>query len=185
MIALDCTFLGTEGAARELMKAVDDLPAPMVDTRAMMSTAELGQITGEPTVPGPGRSRGELLTALDDAALDVLLGEPIAPLMTVQIRHLGGALARPSDSPHGALAEPYAVYMFGVPTSPEVAESITLRQSELAASLPVSGRKPISFLSPSERLSDALSSSSLQRLRRLKDEYDPTLIVHGNFSLLD
>lgn len=46
---------------------------------------------------------GELLTRPDDDALAPLLDQPISPLMTVQIRHLGAALTRPSDSPHGSL----------------------------------------------------------------------------------
>lgn len=183
MIAIDSTFLGAEDAARELMNATDSLPTPLSDTRAAMNVADLGRITAEPTDPGPGQSRGKLLTSLDDAAIDALLRAPIAPLMTVQLRHLGGALAGPSDSPHGPLAEPYAVYMFGVPTSADVAESITARQADLAASLPVSGRKPISFLNPSEHLSDALPIASLKRLRQLKDEHDPVGIINGNFPL--
>ena len=183
MIAIDSTFLGPDDVARKLMTATDDLPAPLSDTRAPMSAADLGRITAEPTDPGPGLSRGELLTTMDDAVLDALLGEPISPLMTVQIRHLGGALAGPSDSPHGPLTEPYAVYMFGVPASAEVAEEIKTKQAGLTASLPVSGRKPISFLNPSERLSDALPADSLRRLRQLKDAHDPAGIVRGNFPL--
>lgn len=183
MIAIDSTFLGAEHTARRLMVATDSLPAPVADTRAVMSVADLGRITAEPTDPGPGKSRAELLTALDDAALDTLLKEPIAPLMTVQLRHLAGALAQPSDSPHGPLTEPYAIYLFGVPATPDTAEAISVRQAEFATALPVSGRKPISFLNPAERLSDALPEASLQRLRRLKAEYDPTGIIHGNFPL--
>lgn len=60
--------------------------------------------------------------------------------------------------------------MFGVPTSPDVAESIKAKQAGLTASLPVSGRKPISFLNPSEQLSDALPAASLRRLGQLKDK---------------
>ncbi len=54
--------------------------------------------------------------------------------------------------------------MFGVPTTPDSAEAIRAKQADLAAALPVSARKPISFLNPSERLSDALFDASLQRL---------------------
>lgn len=183
MIAIDSTFLGGEDAARDLLHATSGLPGPVADTRAVMSVAELGQITAEPTDPIPVHARCELLTGLDDAALDALLDEPIAPLMAVQLRHLGGALAQPSDSPHGSLTEPYAVYMLGAPATPGSADSIIDRQAELAAALPVSGRKPISFLNRSERLSDALPEASLQRLRQLKDEYDPAGIVRGNVEI--
>lgn len=185
MIAIDSTFLGDESTARRLMRETDSLPTPLSDTRALMSVADLGTITAEPTDPGPGQSRGELLTGLDETALAALLDEPIAPLMTVQVRHLGGALAMSSDSPHGALSEPYAVYMFGVPSSDAVADSILAKQVELAAALPTSGRKPVTFLNSTERLSTALPAASMRRLRRLKEERDPGCIIQGNFSVLD
>jgi len=114
-----------------------------------------------------------------------LLDEPISPLLTVQLRHLGGALARPSDSPHGALTEPYAAYMFGVPSTDAIGDAIASKQATLAHSLPASGRKPITFLNPSEKLSAALCSKSLQRLRRLKAERDPANVIRGNFGTSD
>jgi len=184
MIAIDSTYLGDEATGRALLAATDGLPAPLSDSRALMSAADLGTITAEPTTPGPGCSRAELLTALDDAMLAPLLEEPISPLMTVQIRHLGGALARPSDSPHGPLTEPYSVYLFGVPATPGLGEAIARKQTELAQALPVSGRTPLSFLDPSKELSDALPETSLQRLRGLKALHDPAGIIRGNFSVL-
>lgn len=185
MIAIDSTYLGDEDQARSLMEATDLLATPLADSRASINVADLGQITAEPTDPGAGKSRGELLTRLDDAALDALLDEPIAPLMTVQIRHLGGAFALPSDSPHGELTEPYAIYMFGAPTTGGVAEAIHHKQAHLAAALPTAGRKPVTFLNPSERLSDALLDPAMQRLRLLKTERDPERTIRGNFSILE
>ncbi|KTS90798.1 FAD-linked oxidase [Microbacterium testaceum] len=183
LIAIDATFLGPERDARAAMSPVDAIPLPLVDTRAAMSVATVGEITAEPTTPSPGISRGELLTHLDDAALDAFLRVPIAPLMTVQLRHLGGALARPSDSPHGALTEPFALFMLGLPFSPEGAEAIRGAQANLVASLPTSGRTPISFLSSSGSLSSALPEESVRRLRAVKDAYDPARIIRGNFAL--
>lgn len=185
MVAIDSTFLGTESQARDLMSEIDRLPAPLSDTRAMMSVAELGGITAEPTDPAPGASRAELLTRLDNAALRTLLDEPISPLMTVQIRHLGGALALPSDSPHGALGELYAAYLFGVPSDLAVAKEITAKQDYLARALPVSGRKPLTFLNPAESLTDALPAASIERLLRIKADRDPAGTFRSNFSVLD
>ncbi|WP_207782507.1 FAD-binding oxidoreductase [Phytoactinopolyspora limicola] len=184
MVAIDSTYLGDEATARRLMHDTSLLPTPLSDTRAPMSVADLGTITAEPTDPAPGQSRAELLTRLDDTALTALLDEPISPLMAVQIRHLGGALARPSDSPHGALSEPYLAYLFGVPTSDAVGASIVRKQTALAEALPTTGRKPATFLNPSERLADALPAVSLRRLAQLKKERDPEFIVQGNFSVL-
>jgi len=185
MVAIDSAFLGDEATARRYMRDTRHLPSPLSDTRAAMSAADLGTITGEPTDPSPGQSRAELLTALDDGALNALIGDPIAPLTVVQIRHLGGALSEPSDSPHGALTEPYAAYMLGVPSTDSAAEAIVRRQAALARALPISGRKPVTFLNASECLGDALPQASLERLRQLKSERDPDRTIQGNFGVLD
>ena len=49
------------------------------DSRRSMPVAELGGITAEPTDPGPGLSRGELLTGLDDDAAKALLADADRP----------------------------------------------------------------------------------------------------------
>lgn len=182
MVALDCTYLGSEPEGRELMQAFSSLPEPMHDSRAAMSVADLGAITAEPTEPGHGASRAELLSELDDRVLGALLAEPIEPLMVVQLRHLGGALAGPTGNPHGPLTEPYSLYMFGAAPDAEAAAAVRGRQARMAATLPVSGRKPVTFLNPGESLADALPPAALQRLAALKETRDPRGTVRGNFS---
>lgn len=183
MIAIDSTYLGDEATARALLADLDRLPAPLSDTRRPMSAADLGGITAEPTDPGTGQFRGELLTELSGETIAALLDEPISPLMTVQIRHLGGTFAKPSDSPHGPLTEPYALYLFGVPTDPAVAGAITAKQQAIAAALPASGRKPVTFLNPNETLADALLPASIERLRRIKADRDPAGLFRSNFGV--
>jgi FAD/FMN-containing dehydrogenase len=185
MIALDVTYLGHEDEARDLLAPLDQLPAPLSDSRRPMSVAELGSITAEPTDPSAGLSRAELLTTLDDTAVKALLSDPIAPLLSVQLRHLGGAIARPSHSPHGLLAEPYALYLFGLPTTAAAAVAVSERQRGLATALPVSGRKPFTFLNPSESVADAFTPSVLTRLRDLKRHHDPDNVFHANYPVLD
>jgi FAD/FMN-containing dehydrogenase len=181
MVAVDVTYLGDEAEARDLLGRLHELPQPLSDSRRVMPVSELGTITAEPTTPGPGLSRAELLTELDDAAAKTLLADPIAPLLSVQIRHLGGAFARPSDTPHGPLTEPYALYLFGIPTDPAVAEAVTARQHALAHALPASGRKPLTFLNPTETAADAFTPAALTRLRDLKHRHDPNNTIRGNF----
>ncbi|WP_030174495.1 FAD-binding oxidoreductase [Spirillospora albida] len=174
MVAVDATHLGGETEARDLLAPLDRLPAPLSDGRRMMEVSELGGITAEPTDPSAGLSRGELLTVLDDS----LLAEPIAPLLSVQVRHLEGAFARPSDSPHGPLTEPYALYLFGIPADPG---AVTAKQKALAGALPVSGRKPLTFLNADETAADAFTPAVLDRLRGIKDRHDPHGVFRGNF----
>jgi hypothetical protein len=181
MVALDATYLGHQDDARDLLAAVDHLPPPLSDSRRVRSVAELGSITAEPTDPGAGLSRGELLTTLDDVAAKTLLADPIAPLLSAQLRHLGGAFTRPSDSPHGPLAEPYALYLFGLPTDPAAADAVSRRQRDFAEALPTTGRKPFTFLTPTETVADAFTPDVLVRLRDLKHHHDPHNVFHANF----
>ncbi|HEX6354700.1 FAD-binding oxidoreductase [Actinophytocola sp.] len=180
MVALDATYLGAERDARELLAPLDRLPQPLSDSRRIMPVSELGSITSEPTDPSPGLSRGELLTELTDTTAKALLADPIAPLLSVQVRHLGGAFTQPSDSPHGPLTEPYMLYLFGIPTDPA---AVTAKQQALAEALPTSGRKPFTFLNPGETVADAFAPEVITRLRDIKHGNDPENLFRSNFPL--
>ncbi|MFF0729210.1 FAD-binding oxidoreductase [Streptomyces sp. NPDC004134] len=185
MIAVHSTYLG-EGAGDagpELLRPFDAIAGRIDDNRAVLPVHELGTITGEPEDPSPGLGRAEMLTAVDDTVIGTLLAEPIAPLLGVQLRHVGGALARPSDSPHGALPEPYLLYLFGVPFSPEVAAGIPARRDALVKALGpyVAGRKPYTFLGPDEGAADVFGPESLARLRAVKRARDPQGVFRSNF----
>jgi hypothetical protein len=182
---VDATYLGNPAEGHALLRSLDDVGTPISDSRAAMPIADLGTITAEPTDPGPGLSRGELLTELTDVTVKALLAAPIQPLLTVQIRHLGGALTQPSDSPHGPLTEPYAIYMFGVPT-PATATAIRTRQDDLIANLAphVSDHKPFTYLAPGESTAAAFAPSTLSRLRTIKRNRDPHGVFRSNFPVL-
>ncbi|MEU5264222.1 FAD-binding oxidoreductase [Amycolatopsis sp. NPDC021455] len=186
VIAVDATYLGDPAGARALLRPLDEIGTPISDSRTAMPVADLGTITAEPTTPGPGLARGELLTELTDTAIKALLAAPIQPLLTVQIRHLGGALARPSDSPHGPLTEPYALYLFGVPTAPATATAIRARQDDLTADLAphLGDRKPFTCLAPGETTAAAFTPEALTRLRAIKRSRDPHGVFRSNFPVL-
>ncbi|WP_378734318.1 FAD-binding oxidoreductase [Nocardia brasiliensis] len=186
MVSVDATYLGRTEHARELLRPFDAIDAPISDSRAELPIAELGSITAEPTDPGPGQSRAELLLDLDDVAVKALLAEPISPLLSVQLRHLGGAMARPSDSPHGPVTESYLLYLFGLPLTDEVTAAIIAKQQGLVDALgaSVTGRKPFGFLNPAETAAHAFTPESLARLRDIKKRRDPQATFRSNFPVL-
>jgi FAD/FMN-containing dehydrogenase len=182
MVAVDATYLGSAADARPLFRHLDRVDGLLADSRAMMQVADLGGITAEPTQPGSGISRGELLTDLTGA----LLAAPIAPLLSVQVRHLGGALARPTDTAAGHLAEPYSLYLFGAPLSVESSDAIRAKQDEICQVLApyTTGRKPYTYLSPGEHAAAAFPAESLARLRTIKLQRDPHDVFRSNFPVL-
>lgn len=114
------------------------------------------------------------------------VAEPIAPLLGVQVRHLGGAFADASDTPFGPMDERYYLYALGVPFTPRMAPGIRARLEGLVASLGsgVSGRKPLTSLVPGESVADVFSAQALERLRRIKAERDPRGVVRSNYPVL-
>ncbi|TDD04313.1 FAD-binding oxidoreductase [Nonomuraea deserti] len=186
MVALDLAFLGTEDEGRALLGRLDRIDDVIADKRGDVAVADLGDITADPTDPAPGRSRAELLTGLDDAAAVTLLDSPIEPLVAVQIRHLGGALARQltGAGPAGPLAEPYLLYLFGIAPTPELVAAVGAKQGWYAGELDVSGRKPYTLLAPGERAAEAFTEEDTGRLRQIKRARDPHNVLRANFPVL-
>ncbi|MFI1911743.1 FAD-binding oxidoreductase [Nocardia sp. NPDC020380] len=185
MVALDLAYLGDPAEGRALTAALDRIGGAIADKRAPMSPAALGDITAEPTNPSPAISRAEVLTDLDDEAVKVLAGEPVAPLANIQVRHLGGALARPAAGARGALTEPYLVYLLGIGL-PHLRDAVRAKQTAMVESLAdhISGAKPYTFLAPGESAADAFPAATLDRLRTIKRSRDPQNVIRANFPVL-
>ncbi|MFC0861291.1 FAD-binding oxidoreductase [Sphaerimonospora cavernae] len=191
-VIVDATFLGEASEGRALLREFDAIPGAIIDTRDRTEVANLSDICAEPTDPMPTLFRGELLTDLDDAAAEALLTssgrDTIAPLTYVQLRHLGGALARPAGSGGacGHIEEPYLLGMLGVLVTPEAADPIRDRQKSISRTLTpyTSGRKPFTFLAPEESAASAFPSDVLTRLRGIKHRRDPAGVFRSNHPVL-
>ncbi|MEV8632727.1 FAD-binding oxidoreductase [Streptosporangium sp. NPDC051023] len=188
LVAIDTAFLGEAGEGRALLRRFEEIGGMTDDTRRPLAVANLGDICAEPTEPTSGVGHAELLTGLDDAAAEVLLTDPIAPLLSLQIRHLGGALARPvpGGGACGHLSEPYSLYMIGVTPTAEAVAAAETRQKEIAGALVpyTSGRKPYTFLGVGERAAAAFPGDVLARLRGVKRARDPRNVFRSNYPVL-
>ncbi|MFC9996612.1 FAD-binding oxidoreductase [Nocardia sp. NPDC127526] len=186
MVSVEATYLGRAEEARELLRPFTAVGAPLAESLRTLPVAELGAVSNDPTDPGPGSSRAELLTDLDDVAVKALLAEPISPLLLVQLRHLGGALTRPSSTPQGPIAQPYLLYLFGLPLTTEITSDIADQQQKLVDALGdrATGHKPFGFLNPNERAANAFPEPALARLREIKQQHDPQSVLRSNFPVL-
>ncbi|MEU7140325.1 FAD-binding oxidoreductase [Nocardia sp. NPDC046473] len=186
-VAIDFAYLGDPADGRHLTRRLDTIDGILADTRGELSPGEIGKITAEPTDPSPSLSRGELLTDLDDAVVKTLIEAPVAPLLNVQIRGLGGALAqhRPDGGARGAVTEPYALYLLGLGL-PHLLGPIGDRFDEIISALGthITGTKPYTFLAPGESATAAFDPNTLARLRDIKRNRDPHNIIRANFPVL-
>ncbi len=185
-------FLGEATEARALLApfaAVPDVLGPGVDAAiGPVALADVGDITADPTDPAAGKGRAELLRGIGDEAVERLFTRSVAPLLVLQLRHLGGALAAPGDGAGalGAIAEPYLLYAFGLAFEPGLATAVGHRLEALPAELAGVGtlRKPATFLAPGESAAAAYGDAALARLRDLKRDRDPRGTIRGNYPLL-
>ncbi|GAB4583070.1 FAD-binding oxidoreductase [Nocardia sp. IFM 10818] len=186
-VALDFAYLGDPAEGREVTARLDALGGVIADTRGELTPAEIGKITAEPTDPSPSLSRGELLTDLGDAVVKTLIDAPVAPLLNIQIRGLGGALAesRPDGGARGPVTEPYALYLLGLGL-PHLLEDIRARFGDLVDALGahITGAKPYTFLAPGESAAAAFDQATLTRLRDIKQARDPHNVIRANFPVL-
>jgi hypothetical protein len=185
---LALTFLGDPEEAEELIAPVRRLATPMLDTLGIVALAALGDILQEPLDPMPVLERSRLLPTLPDAALDALLSfaGPGAPSMLtiVQIRHLGGALARPAAQPGavGTVEENYQIFMLGSPAVPELVQPLLgqLAEGERLMAPFASDRRMFNFLGHNADPSTAFSAEALQRLRVIKADRDSFGVIRSN-----
>ncbi|WP_405485589.1 FAD-binding oxidoreductase [Nocardia sp. NBC_00511] len=179
------TYLGDEASGRALLSRFDAIAGRLQDTRRMMPIADLGEIASESTDPSPGILSSELLTGIDDHTAEQLL-EPITPLLGMEIRHLGGAFAGPSDSAAGQVTAPYCLILIGmVPTPESKAAFETRRQQYRDALRPVlANRAPFTFLTPGDTAARAFTPATLARLRAIKQNRDPHAVIRANYPVL-
>ncbi|WP_194829584.1 FAD-binding oxidoreductase [Nocardia sp. XZ_19_231] len=183
-VAIDFAYLGEEERGRELTSRLDTVTGVLADTRTTMTPDRIGTITAEPTEPGPSLSRGELLTDLGDVVIKTLIDAPVAPLLNIQIRGLGGALADTTRE-HGArgpVTEPYALYLLGLGL-PHLIDDVKTAFATIVDDLGthITGRKPYTFLAPGESAEAAFDTATLTRLREIKQARDPRNILRANF----
>jgi FAD/FMN-containing dehydrogenase len=186
MTAVALTYLGGEAEARALLRPFDLIGDTISDSRKVLAMTEFASVTADPTDPRPITGWTELLSDLDEATIEELLAAPIDPLLVVQIRHLGGVLARSGEGPHGTITEPYALYLMGITATPEQSAAVRGKQRSLVAALGdvATGRKPFTFLNPTETVAAAFPAEAVARLRQIKKDRDPAGVFQSNFPVL-
>jgi hypothetical protein len=95
---VEAACLGDADAGAELTGPLRRL-GPERDTFAMIPAPALGQLNMDPPQPVPSQGDGAFLAGLPAAAVDALVAvagpDAQTPPDSVEVRHLGGALARP------------------------------------------------------------------------------------------
>jgi FAD binding domain len=193
-------FRGNSYAAVEVIYSGDDFDAgvaaieplralgPTMDTVAAMPVAGLSHLHMDPDQPVAGAADGGMLDYFDDAAIDAFVGAVVGtPILSAEVRHLGGAVARPKAE-HGALASfdaEYLAFAAGMIPVPELDEPVRVAvHGFLAALEPWSAAH--TYLNFAEGRRDARTlwtPTAHKRLRRIKAAIDPGDVIRSNHPL--
>jgi len=183
-VVVEAACLGDESAGAELIAPLRRL-APELDTFAMIPAPALQQLHMDPGEPVPGQGDGAFLTDVPAAAIDavVALAGPDAdtPLASVEIRHLGGALARsaPGGGAQPSIDAKYLMFAGGLTPTSNVAAAVRAHVQAVKDSLAPwhAGYDYYNFEETPADASAVLPPASYRRLQKIKATYDPDQMI--------
>ena len=144
LIVVDGAVLEDDEAADALLSPLRALH-PEIDTFGRMPSAGLLGVHMDPPNPTPVVSDHAVLGDLDDDAVDAMLAVvgpgPTPPLVSIELRHLGGCLSRPAEraGPLATMPGAYALFCLAVAPAPVAAMAGRAAATEVVRSL---GRGP-------------------------------------------
>jgi hypothetical protein len=185
-VVVEACILGDELTASALLEPLRDLGAE-IDTFALVPATELADLHMDPPQPVEALVHHRLLHAITDEAIDALVSaagpHSDSPLLSVEVRHLGGALHHASDD-DGVLGRVDADYLLigigllgGAGAAAHVGEQLDLVVDALD---PWGSDRD--FLNLAERVSspERLFGDHARRLADVAATYDPGGLMVAN-----
>ena len=179
--------LGDPAQADELLAPLRAL-GPINDTIGPVPMPALSHMHMDPEQPVPVAGDGVLVDRLPAEALDAFVEVAGAgaqfPLLSVELRHLGGELLRPRPE-HGALSSidaQYAMYAAGMVPAPELEAPVRAQvQAVKDAIAPWTARHMnLNFAETPREAATFWTEQAYHRLRRIKAAVDPENIIRAN-----
>jgi len=186
-VVVEVIHCGDEDEGRELVAPLRAL-GPVMDSIETIPMEALSHMHMDPEHPVPGTGDGMALDDVDADAIDAIVSNSVgAPLLSVEVRHLGGAIGR-SRPEHGALASfeaPFMLFAIGMAPTPQALATVAHSTAALRASLArwESEHTYLNFAETRRQASTLWSETSYHRLRRIKAAVDPLNLIRSNHEL--
>jgi Berberine and berberine like len=184
---VEVIHIGDQRSGDEVVKGIRDLE-PAIDTFGLIPTSALIHLHMDPPGPVPGKGEHHVAMAtLPADAIDAFVAingaDSGSDILTAEIRHLGGAIARP-DASHGAacIDAEYVSFAASMAASPDMAEKAEhdLARMDEALAPYQSARKYLNFTEVASKPGEFFEKSTLDRLRAVKAQVDPEGIFRSN-----
>jgi FAD/FMN-containing dehydrogenase len=187
-------YVGPAREGERLIAPLRGIGPRLMDTVGEMPYTEVGSIHHEPDEPVPAFDKSLLLRELDEPAVDALLslaGPDAGASYILELRHAGGALARP-PADRGAVGGRDAAYtMFSASIiEPGRLEAIRREHAVLHRTMrPWStGGAVLNFMGVDdvapERVRTAFAPADFARLQEVKAAYDPQNLFRVTHNIL-
>lgn len=186
-VLVETAILGSEDDAAALVRPLRDL-GPEIDTIAMMPPSDLALVNMDPESPLPYAGEGALLNDFAEDAIDRVVEAFVgSPLLHVELRHLGGAVAVRSPE-HGVLDsidQPFVAFTFGLAPDPASLAAVERGVSLVLGALGPwdSGRRYLNFAESRVDPRSIFPEDTYDRLLRVKAAYDPTDMFRANHAI--
>jgi FAD/FMN-containing dehydrogenase len=186
-VVVESVYLGDEEQGVELLRPIREL-GPEMDTVATIPVEQLSKVHMDPEDPVPGAGDGMLLSDFPEEAIDSLVRVAGAgsgsPLLTLEVRHLEGELARPrpGNGVLSAIEARFAVFAAGIAATPEMGAAVRAHIELFQAALAQwdSGRDYLNFTERRERGQRFFGSKAFARLQAVKARVDPQDVFRSN-----
>jgi FAD/FMN-containing dehydrogenase len=187
LVVVEAAYLGDEAAGAELLAPLREL-GPELDTFAVVPPPALLQLHMDPPMPVPGRGDGMMLDALTAEGVDALVAAAGAdsgsPLLSVEVRHAGGALAR---APQGAgalgtLDAAFVLFAVGMAPDPASIEAVERHVDVVKDAMWrwSAGARYLNFAERAGSTEDFFAPEAYRRLRAIKATVDPADVLRAN-----
>jgi FAD/FMN-containing dehydrogenase len=184
---VEVIHIGDQRSGDDVVEAIRDLE-PAIDTYGLIPTAALIHLHMDPPGPVPGKGEHHVAMAtLPAEAIDAFVAangaDSASDILTAEIRHLGGAIARP-DASNGAahIDAEYISFAASMAVTPDMAAKAEQDLAKLDAALAPysSARKYLNFTETPSAPDEFFEKATLDRLRAVKTRVDPEGIFRSN-----
>jgi len=186
-VVVEAAMIMDDFQASELLAPLRAL-GPQMDTFATMPVEQLKQLHMDPPGPVPGSGDGMLLSDLTPEAIEALTRTSVgSSLVSVEVRHLGGALAeaRPGNGALAKLDAEFAMFAVGSTPTPEAKVAVEEHLARVHEALAPwdADRRYLNFAETKVEGQAIWGPQALARLKTVKATWDAGNVFRSNHEI--